>query len=439
MGNKCEPHFCNQKEPKMENKNWMKRIPDNTPLSALTIPGTHNSCGFHGFGVVVTQSWSIYYQLIAGIRYFDLRLRVLNNGLRLHHGFLDQKINFDEVLVDFIKFLEKHPTETIIMAIQQEYDTKNSSKDINQLYNEYTQQYKDKIIEYTGNPILMGEMRGKIVFINVFHSLAYKIPCSCVQNDWVVNFSSKIFEKKRKIKQHFIDALLYKNTNHLYINYLSASSDYLMVSASKISEITNKIPFKYKGRLGIVLCDFPGEKLIQHLISQNSFDSSKNIENEEPKDSIIQSGDKIYVINVNSMKFLSLDKEGSFICNRNFTSYIIDKIDQSNKDLGIEQKIKLTHIETGKQFEFTLTKKIVTNSFLQKVLGVEKDKERMEREKTVRDRNYVLFYNIDINTNEKLYLCSDYSLKDKKTKVQQVIMTNNEDDNKTRWIIKKEF
>ena len=143
-----------------------------------------------------------------------------------------------------------------------------------------------------------------------------------------------------------------------------------MVSASKISEITNKIPFKYRGRLGIVLCDFPGEKLIQHLISQNSFDSNKNIENEKPNDSIIQSGDKIYVINVNSMKFLSLDKEGSFICNRNFTSYIIDKIDQSNKDLGIEQKIKLTHIETGKQFEFTLTKKIVTNSFLQKVLEI---------------------------------------------------------------------
>ena len=56
------------------------------------------------------------------------------------------------------------------MAVQKEYTTKNSTKSIEQLFEEYTKDYKDIIIEYKGNNFTMKEMRGKIVFINVFDS-----------------------------------------------------------------------------------------------------------------------------------------------------------------------------------------------------------------------------------------------------------------------------
>lgn len=437
MGNKCEAHFCSQKRPALENRDWMGTIPDDTLLSDLTIPGTHNSCGFFGFGVVVTQTWSIPLQLNAGIRYFDLRLRVVNNELHLYHGFLDQKVKFDDVLSAFIDFLEKQKTETILMAIQEEYDSKKSNKDIDQLYNESTKKCEDKIIEFSGNPIFMGEARGKIIFINAIHISISKIPGLRVQNNWVVNFSNKIFEKKRKIKEHFIDAFLDKTPGFLYINYLSASSDYLMVSASKIAKETNKIPFKFKGRLGIVLCDFPGEQLIKHLIAQNAYNSNKNFYYIKPEDSIIKNGDEIYVINYNSMKFLSLGDGGKLICKTsNYSSYIINKNDQSSKEIGIDQEIHLTHIKTGRKLEYTLTKTRV-NPFSKNILGVEKDKERFEKEKVVRDKDCVLFYNIDPEIKKKVYLCSDYSMKDKKAKIQKVEVNYEENDNKNRWYIRK--
>ena len=67
MGVKCERHFCSEKEPKTFQPDWMSKIPNNIPLSQLTIPGTHNSCSLYGGPIAITQSWSIANQLRAGI------------------------------------------------------------------------------------------------------------------------------------------------------------------------------------------------------------------------------------------------------------------------------------------------------------------------------------------------------------------------------------
>ena len=44
----------------------------------------------------------------AGLRYFDIRLRRINNSLRAYHGFVDQKEHFDSILVYAFDFLEKN-------------------------------------------------------------------------------------------------------------------------------------------------------------------------------------------------------------------------------------------------------------------------------------------------------------------------------------------
>ena len=62
---------------------WISKLPDNLKLSQLTIPGTHNSCSFQGTPFAITQSYSLELQLKAGLRYFDLRLRPINNKLKL--------------------------------------------------------------------------------------------------------------------------------------------------------------------------------------------------------------------------------------------------------------------------------------------------------------------------------------------------------------------
>ena len=90
---------------KKENKNWMKNIPDSTKIYLMTIPGTHNSCALYGTFLAQCQSWSINYQLNAGIRYFDLRLRLNENKLQLQHGPIEQKIEFSEVIKFLLKFV----------------------------------------------------------------------------------------------------------------------------------------------------------------------------------------------------------------------------------------------------------------------------------------------------------------------------------------------
>ena len=36
-----------------------------------------------------------------------------------------------------------------------------------------------------------------------------------------------------------------------------------------VAKNTNPVPYSFNGRMGIIIMDFPGEKLIKHLIDQN--------------------------------------------------------------------------------------------------------------------------------------------------------------------------
>jgi len=106
----------------------MKDIPDNTKFSQLTIPGTHDSCSLFGICCARTQSWTLVEQMRAGIRYFDIRLRRIDNTLRAYHGFVDQKETFDRILSYAMNFLENNPSESIILEIISEYDPKKLYK-----------------------------------------------------------------------------------------------------------------------------------------------------------------------------------------------------------------------------------------------------------------------------------------------------------------------
>ena len=287
--------------PLIHNMNWMKDIPDDTKLSEMTIPGTHDSMSLFGICCARTQTWTLVEQMKAGLRYFDIRLRRINNTLRAYHGFVDQKETFDSILVYAFDFLEKNPSETIMFEIISEYDAKNCEKSFVELYEEYTQSYKDKIKSYEHRDITMGEIRGKLFVVKVFEGSTSRIPNFFIQNEWSVNFRCYMNDKKRKIKENFHRAISIRN-NQIFLNYLSASSDYAMMTPYTAAKQCNRVAMRYHGRLGIVLADYPGEDLIKHLIQQNF--NRQNIKEE------IKSGDKIYVIHNDTHKYLFLDKNG---------------------------------------------------------------------------------------------------------------------------------
>jgi 1-phosphatidylinositol phosphodiesterase len=367
MGSKCEKHYCDKKIPSITFPSWMSFLNNDLELKDLTIPGTHESCALHGIFFAVNQTWSLENQLNAGIRFFDLRMRLYYNTLRAYHGIVNQKMNFSEIIYIFSKFLKKYPSEFILMSIQKENTDKKSNRTIEQVYNDYIKNYKDIIINY--EPNLYNEkvekFRGKIIFFNAFEHRLDIQSGFFAQNNWVVNFSADIKTKNKYIKTQFNRAITYNQDDNLYINYISGSSDYLMVSPALIAYYTNKEVLKYEGRMGIVLCDYPGEGLIYHLISQN-FSKDFNFENiakynplkiksdsianlilnnikykitpVEDEKELISFESNISFIHVNTYKYFALDKNNELICQKEKFTWFIDIVE---KGVGNGRKDKL--------------------------------------------------------------------------------------------------
>ena len=100
---------------------WMSKIADDTLLSNLTIPGTHDSAAIGSLVPYASaQTMSIPQQLNSGIRYFDLRCKEENLILDMYHGPVSLGTTLSQVLILIKGFLAQNPTETIIAQIKDE-------------------------------------------------------------------------------------------------------------------------------------------------------------------------------------------------------------------------------------------------------------------------------------------------------------------------------
>ena len=319
-------YYSESSNPKKFFEDWMKEIPDDVLLSSITIPGTHDSFAYKIKGIAniisyaaKTQTWNFEKQLRAGLRYFDARLRLYNNTLHCFHGPIDLIDTFDIILKTLADFITKHKSETIMMQLVSEYDDANCTKTMDEMYEEYTAKYKDLIKEYDGNVPKMGEVRGKIFFIKIFKGSTRFIPNFHIQNNWTCNTISKIGKKKKKIRTQFHRSLTENDESNFFLNYLSCSSDYILMSPLAAAKECNKVVFDYKGRLGIVLCDFPGEGLIEYLIMQNFGEENgeeKELSNVELKNSNIELNSDI-VANANSNSNIDVNVDSSINSNVN--------------------------------------------------------------------------------------------------------------------------
>ncbi|MFI5734754.1 phosphatidylinositol-specific phospholipase C domain-containing protein [Kribbella sp. NPDC051587] len=125
------------------NVDWMSRVPGDTTLDKLSVPGTHDSlalCGYSGTGgdscdpvttsITKTQenhgysAQTLTTQFNAGIRAIDIRVRVdkgdAGMSFTVHHGTYYQWANFADVLTKARDFLAAHPRETILLHLKAE-------------------------------------------------------------------------------------------------------------------------------------------------------------------------------------------------------------------------------------------------------------------------------------------------------------------------------
>ncbi|MCA1822006.1 MAG: phosphatidylinositol-specific phospholipase C [Pseudonocardia sp.] len=100
---------------------WMRHVPDDVPVMALSIPGTHNSCCVHGLlGVGKTQELDLPDQLKAGIRFLDIRFTHYQDNLCVHHDVVCTEKSYVDILTICFDFLRRYPSETILMSVDDE-------------------------------------------------------------------------------------------------------------------------------------------------------------------------------------------------------------------------------------------------------------------------------------------------------------------------------
>ncbi|EDK43120.1 hypothetical protein LELG_01298 [Lodderomyces elongisporus NRRL YB-4239] len=161
-------------------KHWIGQVSDDTRISKLSIPGTHNSAACHtALPSVQCQGASVTEQLEHGVRFLDIRVGRLFVGdnkddLQVIHGKFPVKIPFPLKLTDTLKevydFLEHNKSETVIVSIKQEGsdDWDNKNDEFGKLiWNNYVLKNKDRWYLKTDIP-RVGDARGKAILFRRF-------------------------------------------------------------------------------------------------------------------------------------------------------------------------------------------------------------------------------------------------------------------------------
>ena len=162
-----------------DNSAWMAGIPDNTFVSQLSIPGTHDAGTGHGVNnymgfisgstYAVTQEKTLTEQWNSGIRAFDLRPAVDGSRLRIYHGVISTNLYMDDALSTLCGLLDSHPTETCIVIIRHEDDSEsddNKAKWPSMMKSLLTSApTSTHAVNYTPEAKL-GDVRGKILILS---------------------------------------------------------------------------------------------------------------------------------------------------------------------------------------------------------------------------------------------------------------------------------
>jgi len=270
----------------------MATVDDGASLSALSIPGTHDSGAlYEPFpGLAKCQDLTIADQLAAGVRYFDIRCHHFQDQFLIYHGSIDQNQSFDEVLATMFAFLDKHPTETLIVSIKEEGDAMMPVRSFEATFGSYLDQARDRWYLEPAVPVL-GDVRGKLVLLRRFEVAAPPLGIDAAPSLWLDNASFAITQPGAalQIEDEYIvtanDAkwtAITKNVNAAATGnpatlFLSYTSGYQTIQgAPNILAVSDDINVRLDGviasppgRLGVLVMDHVTKQRVQTVVATN--------------------------------------------------------------------------------------------------------------------------------------------------------------------------
>ncbi|KAJ5779478.1 hypothetical protein N7457_007198 [Penicillium paradoxum] len=157
---------------------WMNELRDETLLSALSIPGTHNSptC-YIAPPSVRCQAVSPKEQLENGVRFFDIRVQpqypddAARDELILVHSVFPVALTgnkyFRDLMREVTDFLDRNPSETLIVSVKREGAGKATDEQLARILCEHYARGK----RWWVRPKIptLGEARGKVILMRRFN------------------------------------------------------------------------------------------------------------------------------------------------------------------------------------------------------------------------------------------------------------------------------
>lgn len=272
--------------PKCDGSSWMSKVADDTSITSLSIPGSHDSGALHSIADVSgkCQDLSIKSQLNIGIRFFDIRLKLNNNELVVVHSFVKQKLSFKSAMQDFYNFIKENPSETLIISIKKDDDTVNSTFSFEEATNNALNEYSEVIDFSNSLPNKLKDARGKIYILARYNteigihayfgwqdSTTFTIDNLFIQDNYAIkNTDEKISD--------IINAFNYSEKNHnvLTLNFTSCYLEdafpptYAGTSANTINPwLCSYLKEHQNIHLGIVISDFVTAELAKLIYGRN--------------------------------------------------------------------------------------------------------------------------------------------------------------------------
>lgn len=165
---------------------WMRELGDGWPLSALSVPGTHNSPTYHvALPSVRCQAVGVRQQLDNGVRFLDVRVSASrgdgNDALALVHSVFPVSLGGNRYLADLLdelySFLDDNPSEALIISLKREGTGRGTDQHLSQhLFRRYCGGEEadgdDVARRWFTEPRIpsLGEARGKIVLVRRFNN-----------------------------------------------------------------------------------------------------------------------------------------------------------------------------------------------------------------------------------------------------------------------------
>ena len=251
---------------------WMSKLDDNVSIRSINMPGSHDTMALYSIADLAgqCQSLSLHDQLNLGVRFLDIRLKEDHDKLKAVHGFIDQKVSFEKITKTIETFIEKNPSEFIIMSIKEEADPSNSEISFENALKTYLN--KDIYLKDTELPNKLGDVRGKVMLLSRYKESTIGVPAYegwadsksfTMPNDIYVQDTYQITSAEQK--QDEIVKCFNEAGHALKINFLSAyrtntfPPSYSVSAAEDINPWINKEINKYNDR-NVVLYDFVTEE-----------------------------------------------------------------------------------------------------------------------------------------------------------------------------------